>query len=108
MNSDSVLIMRNDPPGVFYERRDHDRVKILDALRHREKIRKATGQEVFVLMLSNDRPDWRLYEQTIRIRLLDGTLRNFSDYTILSSEAEARLESVSEKPDPVEPMGWQK
>ena len=101
-----VYVMPNEKPGVFYEWCDDQRAKVLDAMKHREKIKKATGEEVFVIMLANDNPDWVLYERTIRIRLLDGTLRNFSEYTVLSPEAASRLQSVKVKPDPVEPMGW--
>ncbi len=108
MGDVKILIKPGDFPGIFYENKNDDRAKIIDRLRHLEKIKKATGEEVFVIMVDNDHPDWAIYERTIRIRQLDGTLRNFSSYTLLSPESERALRQVAKKPDPVEPMGWQK
>ncbi len=100
-----LTFTRSNAPGVYFIKVDPaKRRKVIGRIRIREQQTKATGQEIWLIMLSNDHPEWNLYERRLRVRRDDNTLREFKSFTLMSPETESRLRARSRKPKPVQPM----
>jgi hypothetical protein len=100
-----LTFTRSNAPGVYFVKLDADkRRKVLGRLRLREQQTKATGQEIWLIMLSNDHPDWNMYERIIRMRTDQNKLVTKKSYTLMSPDTESRLRERSRKPKPVQPM----